>query len=263
MVNASAGATTVTHQNTSLLGDPLFVLIRRELGAYFANALAYVFLIIFLSLAGTFTFTLGSFFERGLADLQPFFQFHPWLYLLLMPALTMRLWAEERKLGTHELLLTMPIDLTTAVVGKFFAAWLFAGLALLLTFPLWVVVNYLGYPDNGVILVSYLASWLLAGTMLALGSAMSALTKNQVIAFILGVALCFVLIASGSPIVLGFLQSWAPAWLLNAMASLSLMEHYDRTTQGVIGLDTLLYFGLLIYLFLQATIVIVHLKKTA
>jgi ABC-2 type transport system permease protein len=247
----------------NFFADPVFVLIRRELNAYFANALAYVFLIIFLALAGTMTFTIGSFFERRLADLQPFFQFHPWLYLLLMPALTMRLWAEERKLGTHELLLTLPINLSTAVAGKFLAAWLFAGIALLLSLPLWFTVNYLGHPDNGVILVSYLSSWLLAGVMLAMGSAMSALTKNQVIAFILGVFLSFLFIASGSPIVLGFLQSWAPAWALHGLANLSLLDRYDQMTQGVIGLDSLLYFALLIYLFLQATIVIIHLKKTA
>ena len=175
------------------------VIMRRELGSYFATPLAYVFILIFLVLANAFTFYLGGFFERGQADLAPFFNFHPWLYLFLIPALAMRLWAEERKTGSIELLLTQPITLWEAVLGKFIAAWIFAALALALTFPIWITVNYLGTPDNGAILAGYVGSLLLAGGFLAIGSCMSALTRNQVIAFILGVVVCFVFLLAGFP----------------------------------------------------------------
>src|ERR1043166_5819626 len=160
------------------------IVFRRELASYFATPLAYVFIVIFLALAGTLAFFLGNFFDRGQADLQPFFTFHPWLYLVLIPALAMRLWAEERKSGTIELLLTLPISMTEAVVGKFLASWAFAGTALFLTVPFCITVNYLGHPDNGVILASYIASFLMAGAFLAIGACLSALTKNQVIAFV-------------------------------------------------------------------------------
>src|ERR671932_2667088 len=158
-------------------------IFRRELASYFATPLAYVFIVIFLVMAGALTFFMGGFFERNQADLQPFFTFHPWLYLVLIPALSMRLWAEERRSGTIELFLTLPIRLSEAVIGKFLAAWCFAGIALLLTFPLWITVNVLGDPDNGVILAGYLGCLLVAGAYLALGAAVSALTKNQVVAF--------------------------------------------------------------------------------
>src|SRR6266568_8067313 len=185
-------------------------IFRRELASYFATPLAYVFIVIFLVLAGVLTFFLGNFFERGQADLQSFFNLHPWLYLVLIPALSMRLWAEERKSGTIELFLTLPIRMTEAVMGKFLAAWCFAGIALALTFPFWITVNVLGQPDNGVILASYIASWLMAGAILAIGAAVSATTKNQVIAFIVTAALVFVLTVAGTPVVLGLLQPWAP-----------------------------------------------------
>ena len=167
------------------------VIVRRELVSYFATPLAYVFIVIFLAMAGSLAFFLGNFFDRGQADLQPFFTFHPWLYLVLIPALAMRLWAEERKSGTIELLLTLPISMTEAVIGKFLASWIFAGIALTLTFPFWITVNYLGHPDNGVILASYIASFLMAGAFLAIGACLSALTKNQVIAFVVTAAICF------------------------------------------------------------------------
>ena len=170
------------------------IIMRRELASYFATPLAYVFILIFLALANAFTFYLGGFFERGQADLQVFFYWHPWLYLFLIPAVSMRLWAEERKSGSIELLMTQPVTLWEAVLGKYFAAWLFAGLALALTFPIWITVNYLGNPDNGTILAAYIGSLLLAGGYLAVGSCMSAVTNNQVIAFILGVVACFVLL---------------------------------------------------------------------
>src|SRR6267143_2171521 len=198
-------------------------IFRRELSGYFATPLACVFIVIFLVLAGVLTFFVGNFFERGQADLQSFFTFHPWLYLVLIPALSMRLWAEERKSGTIELFLTLPIRLSEAVIGKFLAAWCFAGIALLLTFPFWITVNVLGEPDNGVILAGYLASWLMAGAVLAIGAAVSAMTKNQVIAFVVTAALVFVLSVAGSSIVLGFFQGWAPEWLMRGVTQTSLL----------------------------------------
>src|SRR5437763_10326279 len=188
-----------------------FAIFRRELRGYFATPLAYVFIVIFLVLAGVLTFFVGNFFDRGQADLQPFFTFHPWLYLVLIPALSMRLWAEERRSGTIELFLTLPIRLSEAVIGKFLAAWCFAGIALVLTFPFWITVNVLGDSDNGVILAGYLASWLMAGAVLAIGAAVSAVTKNQVIAFVVTAALVFVLAVAGTPVVLGLLQAWRRA----------------------------------------------------
>src|SRR5919202_705717 len=190
-------------------------IFRRELASYFATPLAYIFNVIFLVLAGALTFFLGNFFERNQADLQPFFNFHPWLYLVLIPALSMRLWAEERKSGTIELFLPLPISIGAAVIGKFLAAWAFAGIALALTPPSWVTVNVLGSPDNGVILASYIGSFLMAGGFLAIGACVSALTKNQVIAFVVTAAVSFLFTVSGSSIVLAPLQSWAPEGLIS------------------------------------------------
>ncbi|MDP2379413.1 MAG: ABC transporter permease subunit, partial [Pseudohongiella sp.] len=194
------------------------IIFKRELAAYFSTPLAYVFIVIFLVMNGIFTFDLGGFFIRGQADLQPFFSFHPWLYLFMIPALAMGLWADERKSGTIELLMTLPIRLRDAVLGKFLAAWVLSGIALLLTFPIWITVNYLGSPDNGVILAAYIGSWLMAGGFLAIGSCMSALTRNAVIAFILTVSICFLFVSSGSPIVLNAFSGWAPQILLDAIA---------------------------------------------
>src|SRR5579863_3612881 len=191
-----------------------WVIFRRELASYFATPLAYVFIVVFLVLAGSLTFFLGNFFDRGQADLQAFFTFHPWLYLFLIPAIAMRLWAEERKTGTIELFLTLPVTTTQAVLGKFLAAWAFCGIALALTFPLWLTVNVLGEPDNGVILASYIGSWLMAGTFLAIGAAVSAATKNQVIAFVISASLVFVLIAAGTQTVTGIFAGWAPEGLV-------------------------------------------------
>jgi ABC-2 type transport system permease protein len=236
-------------------------IFRRELASYFATPLAYVFIVIFLVMAGTFTFFLGNFFERSQADLQSFFTFHPWLYLVLIPALTMRLWAEERKSGTIELFLTLPISMSAAVLGKFLAAWAFAGIALLLTFPLWLTVNYLGTPDNGVILASYVGSFLMAGAFLAIGAALSALTKNQVIAFVVTAAICFLFTVSGSPVVLGFLQGWAPEWLLSTVASFSFLTHFTAITKGVIDLRDAVFFASAIGAFLLANVILVDLRK--
>ena len=238
----------------------LSVIFKRELGSYFATPLAYVFIVIFLVLSGVFTFYLGGFFERNQADLQPFFNFHPWLYLFLVPAIAMRLWAEERKSGSIELLMTLPITRFEAVTGKFLAAWVFAGIALLLTFPMIITVNYLGQPDNGAIFTGYLGSWLMAGGFLAIGSCMSALAKNQVIAFILAVVVSFLFIVSGFPMVLDAL-SWAPQWLLDAVASLSFLTRFDAISRGVIDLRDLLYFISLMAAWLAATAIVVDLKK--
>src|SRR5690242_16869929 len=192
----------------------VLTIFRRELAAYFATPLAYVFIVIFLVMAGILTFFVGNFFERGQADLQPVFTFHPWLYVVLIPALSMRLWAEERRSGTIELFLTLPISMTQAVLGKFLASWAFAGIALALTFPFWITVNYLGNPDNGVILASYIGSFLMAGGYLAIGACISAATSNQVIAFIVSVVVCFLFTVSGAPIVIDFFQAWAPLVLV-------------------------------------------------
>ena len=237
------------------------IIFRRELASYFATPLAYVFIVIFLAMAGALAFFVGNFFDRGQADLQPFFSFHPWLYLVLIPALAMRLWAEERKSGTIELFLTLPISIEAAVLGKFLAAWAFAGIALALTFPFWITVNVLGSPDNGVVMASYLGSWLMAGAFLAIGAAISALTKNQVIAFVLAAVVCFLLTVSGSNVVLGFFTGWAPQSVLDMIASFSFISHFTSVMRGVLDLKDMVYFVSLIVFFLFANTAIVELKK--
>ena len=237
------------------------IICRRELSGYFATPLAYVFIVVFLVLAGVLTFFAGNFFERGQADLQSFFTYHPWLYLMLIPAVSMRLWAEERKSGTIELFLTLPIRLGEAVLGKFLAAWLFIGLALALTFPLWLTVLFLGDPDNGVILASYIGSWLMAGAILALGAAVSAATKNQIVAFIVSASLVFVLIAAGTPTVLGLFEGWAPEGLTRAVAGASIFRHFSAITRGVLDMRDLVYFLSLMVAFLGANAVLVDLMK--
>ncbi|HET9388971.1 MAG TPA: ABC transporter permease subunit [Steroidobacteraceae bacterium] len=237
------------------------IIMRRELASYFATPLAYVFILIFLVLANFFTFSLGGFFERDQSDLQPFFTYHPWLYLFLVPALSMRLWAEERKSGSIELLMTQPVTLWEAVLGKFFAAWLFTALALALTFPLWITVNYLGKPDNGTILAAYFGSLLLAGGFLAIGSCTSALTRNQVIAFILGVVVCFGFVLAGFPPLLNLLTGWVPQVVVDAIASLSFLTHFESIAKGVIDVRDLLYFAMLIGFFLLATSIALDLRK--
>jgi ABC-2 type transport system permease protein len=239
----------------------VLTIFRREFVSYFTTPLAYVFIVIFLVMAGVLTFFVGNFFERGQADLQPFFEFHPWLYLVLIPALSMRLWAEERRSGTIELFLTLPIRMTEAVLGKFLAAWCFAAVALALSFPFWLTVNLLGHPDNGVILASYIASWLMAGALLAIGATISAVTKNQVIAFVVTAAVAFVLIAAGSPAVLGALQGWAPQWLIDAFVQISFIGHFSAITRGVIDLRDVFYFVSVMVAFLFANAILVDLEK--
>jgi ABC-2 type transport system permease protein len=239
----------------------VLTIFRREFASYFATPLAYVFIVIFLIMAGVLTFFIGNFFERGQADLQPFFAFHPWLYLVLIPALSMRLWAEERKSGTIELFLTLPIRMTEAVVGKFLAAWCFAGIALALTFPFWITVNLLGSPDNGVIVASYIGSWLMAGALLAIGACVSAATKNQVIAFVVTAAIAFVFTVAGSPVVLGLFQGWAPQWLIGAVAQTSFLDHFSAITRGVLDVRDVAYFASIMIAFLFANAILIDLEK--
>ena len=236
-------------------------ILQRELKSYFLTPVAYVFIVIFLILSNALTFYLGGFYERGQADLTPFFNFHPWLYLFLAPALSMRLWAEERKSGSIELLMTLPIEPWQAVVGKFLAAWLFTGIALALTVPMWATVNYLGDPDNGVIFAAYLGSLLMAGGFLAVGSCISAATKNQVVAFILSVTACLVLLLASFSLVLDVFSVWAPQVLVDTIASLSFLTHFENISKGVIDARDLVYFGLLIAAMLYANTIVLELKK--
>ncbi len=241
--------------------SPINIILRRELAAYFATPVAYIFIIIFLMLSGVFTFYLGRFFEQGQASLASFFNFIPWLYLVLVPAVAMRLWSEERRSGTIELLMTLPITTSQVVVGKFLAAWLFMGLALVLTFPLWLTVNYLGDPDNGVILAGYIGAWLMAGGFLSVGSCLSAATKNQIIAFILTLVVCFLMVVSGFPIVQDVFSNWAPMWVVDGFATLSFLAHFEAISRGVIDLRDLIYFLVLIAAWLYATVLVVDMKK--
>ncbi len=236
-------------------------IFRRELLAYFLTPLACVFLVIFLLLAGTLTFQEGNLLGRGQADLAPFFAFHPWLFLFLLPAIAMRLWSEERKSGTIELLLTLPISTFEAVVGKFLAAWAFTALALALTLPVWLTVNHLGDPDNGAILAGYVGSLLMAGGYLAIGSCLSALTRNQVIAFVLAVATCFAFVMAGYPTVLGVVQAVAPSFVVDAVASMGFLTHFESISKGVLDARDVLFFGSLIVVWLFATVVVLDLRK--
>jgi ABC-2 type transport system permease protein len=222
-----------------------------------------VFIVIFLVLTGVFTFYLGNFYERGMADLDPFFRFHPWLYLFLVPAISMRLWAEERKSGTIELLMTLPVSPWETIVGKFLAAWGFIGLALILTFPMWITVNILGRPDNGVIFASYLGSFLMAGAYLAVASCISALTKNQVIAFIVSATVCFLLVMSGLELVQNVFRAWAPAALISAIGSLSFLSHFENISRGLLDLPAIIFYVSLIVFALFANKIIIDQRKAA
>ncbi len=240
-----------------------FAVFRRELSGYFATPVAYVFIVIFLFLTGMFTFYMGDLYERGQADLEPFFIWHPWLYLFLIPALSMRLWAEERRTGTVELLMTLPISPLHAVMGKFLAAWCFTAIALILTFPVWLTVNFLGSPDNGVILAGYMGSLLMAGGFLAIGSCISALTKNQVIAFVIAVVVCFLFTVSGLPLVLNFFSGWAPQALIETIGSFSFLTNFQDMSRGVIDLRNVIYFASLIAIWLYANVIAVNHYKSA
>ena len=240
----------------------LTTILKRELRAYFATPVAYVFIVIFLVLAGVATFYMGGFYERGQADLEPFFQFHPWLYMFLIPAISMRLWSEERKAGTLELLLTLPVPLSAAVVGKFLAAWAFTAVALLGTLPLWITVNYLGEPDNTVILAGYLGSLLMAGGFLAIGACISALTKNQVIAFVVSFVICFAFNLSGFPMVIDMFSAWAPQAIVDVVSSFSFLTHFNSIVKGVIDVRDLVFFATLIAFWLYANVLAIEINKS-
>lgn len=238
----------------------ILIIARRELGGYFATPVATVFIVIFLILQGALTFNLGGFFDRGQADLNPFFTFIPWVFLLLVPAITMRLWAEERRLGTIELLLTLPVTQTQAVLGKFLAAWAFCAIALLLTFPFVITVNILGSPDNGVIVSGYVGSLLLAGAFLSVGAALSAVTKNQVIAFVLAVAVCFVFAVASYSVVTDFLSRNTPV-LADIARRVAIIDRFQDFTRGVVSVRDLVYFASFIGFWLFVNAVVVDQRK--
>lgn len=237
--------------------------MKRELSAYFQTPVAYVFMVVFLLSTGAFTFYLGDYFTRGVADLQPFFMWHPWLYLFLVPAISMRLWAEERRSGTIELIMTLPVRTRELVVGKFLAAWIVIILTLCGTAPLWITVNYLGEPDNGVILASYIGSTLMAGAYLSIGSAVSAATSNQIIAFVVSAAICMVFAMMGFSLVVNFLEGWMPQFMITSLASLSVLTHFQDITKGILPIKSIIYFATIILFWLFATHHIVAYVKGA
>ena len=239
----------------------ILTITKRELAGYFSTPVAYVFIVIFLILSGVLTFYLGGFYEQEQANLQGFFGWHPWLYLFLVPAISMRLWAEERKQGTVELLMTLPVTTTEAVLGKYLAAWAFTGIALVLTFPTWITVNYLGNPDNGVILGSYIGSFMMAGGYLAIGAVLSATTKNQVIAFVVTLMVCMAFLLVGLQPVRAIITSWLPLAIADTIASLSFMTHWEAITKGVIDLRDVLFFASLIAVMMFANAIVLDLKK--
>ena len=236
----------------------ILTIAKRELHGYFSSPVAFVFIVIFLLLAGFFTFMLGGLFERGEAGLGAFFLWHPWLYLFLVPAVGMRMWSEERRIGTIELLLTMPVTPWQAIVGKFVAAWAVVGLALALTFPVVITVNYLGHPDNGVIAAGYLGSLLMAGAYLSISAMTSAMTRNQVVSFIVAVVISLFLILAGYPPVTGMLVTWAPPWLVDAIAACSVMTHFESIQKGVVDSRDVLYFASVMVFSLFTTGVIIR-----
>ena len=239
----------------------IWIVTKREFASFFATPVAYVFIAIFLMLSGIFTFFIGNLYERGQADLIPFFNFHPWLYLFLVPAIAMRSWAEERKSGSIELLMTLPITVTEAVLGKFIAAWLVLGLSMALTFPLWLSVDFLGEPDHGIIVAAYIGSWIMAGAFLAISTCMSAFTRNQVVAFILAVVVCFLFVVSGSSIVLDAFQPWAGNLILDTVASFSFLNHFEAMAKGVLALNDVGYFFVIMVVWLYASLIVIEQKK--
>ncbi len=239
------------------------IIMKRELAGYFGSPVAYVFIVIFLLLTGFFTFYISNFFEVGQADLNGFFQWHPWLFMFLVPSIAMRLWAEERRLGTIELLLTLPVTVTEVVVGKFMAAWAFIGIALVLTFPMVLTVIYLGNPDLGVIFCAYIGSFLMAGTFLSIGSMTSALTRSQVVSFILAVVVCLFLILAGFAPVTSVLSGWAPIWLVNLISSTSVQSHFSSMARGVLDLRDILYYLSVIVLMIFINGVVLQNRESA
>ena len=241
----------------------VWIVARRELAGYFSTPLATVFLVIFLAAAAAVPFFFGGFIESRQADLTSFFSFHPWLFLVLVPAIGMRLWAEERRIGTIEILMTLPVTVWQAVLGKFLAAWAFTALALALTFPMWITVNFLGDPDNGVVVASYIASLLVAGAFLALTAAISAATKSQVIAFVLSVSAGFLLLVAGLDFVLAFVRGWASQYVVDLIASFSVLTHFFTIAKGVLDARAVVFLVSLIALFLFVNKEVVELNKAA
>ncbi|MFP4086935.1 MAG: ABC transporter permease [Desulfobacteraceae bacterium] len=235
----------------------------REFAAYFGSPVAYVFIVIFLLLAGFCTFSFSRFYEMGQADLRAFFDWHPWIFLFLVPAVAMRLWAEERRTGTIELMMTLPVTLTQAILGKFLAAWAFLGVALVLTFPMPLTVAYLGDPDMGTVYCGYFGSFLIAGAYLSVGSMTSAMTRNQVISFILSVVICLFLALAGWPPVTDVLSGWAPVWLVDVVSGFSFMSHFSAMERGVVDLRDLFYYASVIFFMLFANGVILQNRKAA
>lgn len=231
---------------------------KREIAGYFSSPVAFVFIVIFLLLSGFFTFMVAGFFDRGEANLMPFFTWHPWLYLFLVPAVGMRMWSEERRLGTIELLLTMPVTTWQAIVGKFVASWAVIALALAFTFPVVLTVNYLGSPDNGVVFAGYIGSLLMAGAYLAISAMTSAMTRNQVVSFIIAVVLSLFLILAGWPPVTDLLVQWASPWLVDGVAAFSVMTHFESVQKGVLDSRDILYFLSVIVFSLFTTGVIIR-----
>ena len=217
-------------------------IIKKELYSYFVSPVAYVFMVIFLMLAGFFTFMLGGFFQRNEASLESFFLWHPWLFMFLVPSVGMRIWSEERRSGTMELLLTLPTTVWQAIFGKYFAGFIFLGLCLLLTFPMIMTVSFLGDPDFGVIFCGYIGSLLVAGTFLAVSSLTSSLTRNQVISFIISLVVCLLLILAGWPPITNLFVQWAPSWLVDFVASCSIIPHYEGIQRGVLDSRDIVYY---------------------
>jgi ABC-2 type transport system permease protein len=238
-------------------------IIKRELVGYFESPVAYVFIVIFLLLIGFFTFSVSRFYETGQADLRSFFQWHPWIYLFLVPAIGMRLWADERRAGTIELILTLPITLSEAILGKFLAAWLFIGTALVLTFPLVITVAYLGDPDLGAVFSAYLGSFLMAGAYLSVAIMTSSLTRNQVISFILAVVICLFLVLAGWAPITDILSGWAPLWLVQVVSGFSFMPHFVSIERGVLDLRDLFYYFSVIFFMLFANGVVLQNRRAA
>lgn len=238
-------------------------IFKRELKSYFESPVAYVFLVAFLVLVGFLTFSVSHYYERGMADLQPFFFWHPWVFLLLVPAATMGLWASERESGTLELLLTMPITMAEALLGKFLAAWCFIALAVALTFPIVITTAYLGDPDMGVVLCGYFSSILLAGTYVSVGMLTSSMTRNQVISFVLSLAICLLLLLAGWEPVIGFFTRWAPVWLVDTVAAFSFIPHYESIRRGVIDVHDIAYYASVIVFMFFATHVVLENRRSA
>ncbi len=236
----------------------IWTITKRELAGYFNSPVAYVFLVIFLLMTAAFTFLIGQFMDRNQATLQAFFMWHPWIYLFLVPAVGMRLWSEERRQGTMELLLTLPISLWHCIIGKFLASWIFLTLALVMTFPIWITVNYLGNPDNSVIVASYIGSFFLAGAYLSITSMTSALTRNQVISFILSVVICLFLVLCGWPPVTDVVETLAPRSIVEFVAAFSVMPGIEQFNNGQIDSRTVIYFLSVIGFPLFATSVIIR-----